>query len=360
MKILDKYIIKQFISTFIFALIAFISLFVIIDLMENLDDFVDAKMQFTLILKYYMYFVPEIIKLMTPVAVLLSSLFTTGKLSNLNELVAIRSSGVSLYRYMMPFLVVTIFITMGSVYFTGYVIPNADKKKTYIEKKYMDSGNTLSEDNIFFQDTKKRIVTISFFEVESKTGYKVSMHEFDAKDITKLVKRTDVEKIVYDATRKGWNFIGVKERTVENDQITTSTYPEVFVNYLNFTPEEIVKKNKKYEEMTNPEILTRISEEKQAGLDPRRSITEYHSRLAFCFASLIVVFFGVPLSANKRKGGMAVQFGVNVLVAFVYMAFMKISQAFGKNGSINPILTAWFSNGVFLLAATINIFRVRK
>jgi lipopolysaccharide export system permease protein len=360
MKILDRYVLKQFISTFFFALIAFILLFFIIDLMENLDDFIDAKMNFPLIMLYYLYFIPDIIKLMTPVAALLSALFTTGKLSNLNELVIFRSSGISLVRYLIPFLIVSIFISLFQIYFTGEVIPKANKNKLALEKKYMHKKSVFSDENVSFQDTKNRLIAISFYEVESKKAYKVVITDLDTNNITKITRRIDAEIMEFDDKEDAWKLLTVKERIFEGENIITKIYPEIVMKEIHMRPDDIIKSHISYDEMTNKDLQERIKDEISAGLDPRRTITEYHSRLAFSFASIIVVFFGVPLSVNKRKGGLAVQFGINVLVAFTYIAIMKISQAFGKNGAMNPILTAWFSNILFMIVAIANFIRSNR
>ena len=105
MKIIDRYLVKQFLGTLFFGILAFTLLFVIIDMMENLDDFIDQSVPARLIFEYYFVFMPEIIRLMTPVSILLSALFTSGKMSNLNELTALKSSGISIYRYMVPFAI---------------------------------------------------------------------------------------------------------------------------------------------------------------------------------------------------------------------------------------------------------------
>jgi lipopolysaccharide export system permease protein len=104
MKIIDRYLIKQFIQTILFGLLAFTLIFVVIDMMENLDDFIDQNVPSMMILQYYLVFMPEIIRLITPVAVLLASLFTAGKMSSLNEITAIKAGGISLYRFMAPLL----------------------------------------------------------------------------------------------------------------------------------------------------------------------------------------------------------------------------------------------------------------
>lgn len=360
MKIIDRYVLKQFISTFFFALVAFLLLFIVIDLMENLDDFVDAKMNFKLILYYYIYFIPDMIKFMTPVSALLSALFTSGKLANLNELVVIRGAGVSLFRYLMPFLLTAVVISMLQVYFSGYVIPLANRNKIFIERRFMNKKKIMADENIIFQDNKYKIVSISFYVVDEKTAYKVIITEFDKNDITQVVHRIDAETMTFNQVTKSWELRSVQERFFNGEKIITKTLPTMTIHNFNFTPDDIIKSHITYDEMNNDELLARIQDETLAGLDPRRTITEYHSRLAFSFASIIVVFFGVPLSMNKRKGGLAVQFGINVLVAFVYLALMRISQAVGKNGGINPVLTAWFANIFFLVVAFINFIRSDK
>ncbi|NCQ17748.1 MAG: LptF/LptG family permease, partial [Ignavibacteria bacterium] len=117
MKIIDRYVVKQFVQTIFFALLAFIAIFVIVDLMENLDDFLDQNVVSQIIFQYYIYFIPEIVKLITPVAVLFAGLFTVGKMSNTNELTAIKAGGVNLYRFMFPLIIVSFLVSMFSIYF---------------------------------------------------------------------------------------------------------------------------------------------------------------------------------------------------------------------------------------------------
>lgn len=151
MKILDRYIIKQFLLTALFGLFAFVAIFVVIDMMENLDDFIDRGANLGLIARYYLYFTPEMIKLMTPVALLLSSLFIAGRMSNQNELTAVKSTGISIYRFMIPLLIVAFVISVGAIYFNGWVVPSANRKKYVLERVY--SGSILSPrgDTIFLR-----------------------------------------------------------------------------------------------------------------------------------------------------------------------------------------------------------------
>ena len=162
MKLFDRYIIRQFLLTALFGIIAFTIIFIVIDLMEKLDDFLDRKADAMIIVQYYIAFTPEMVKLMTPVAILLSSLFTTGKLSNNNELTAMKSSGVSMYRFMAPMLIVALIISVASVYFNGWIVPYANQRKFNIEHVYLQrNSESTARSNIYIQDGLRRIVSIN-------------------------------------------------------------------------------------------------------------------------------------------------------------------------------------------------------
>ncbi len=200
------------------------------------------------------------------------------------------------------------------------------------------------------------------------TAYRVSIQEFNKEELTQMISRIDAQNMLYDSTAKVWIAQnGVKrifnpeisfasERKNQRDEYFT----RLTLNYLNFSPNDLFFKQQKPEEMNLGELKTLIESQEKAGNDPTAVLIEYYSRFSFSMASLIVVLFGLPISANKRKGGLAVQVGINILVTFIYLVFMKVSQAFGKNGAMDPVLTAWFANIIFLSAALINLPRMRE
>ena len=360
MKILDKYVIKQFLQTIFFGVIAFSLLFVIIDVMENLDDFIDQSVPYHVVFHYYLVFLPDMIKLMTPVAVLFGALFTVGKASNLSELTAIKASGISMYRFMAPFLVTTLIISLASIYFAGYIVPMANQTKINIERNYLNKGFSSIGSNLFFQDSKTRIVNISYFDESREQANRVSIQNFNNKNITKMISRIDATKMIYDSTKNDWTAFNGTQRTFDSTGQKLSYFNKKVITNLNFTPAELIKKQKKPEEMNLAELSDLINTQKLAGNDTKSLLIEYYSRFSFPMASIIVVLFGLTISANKRKGTVAAQVGFNILATFIYLVFMKISQAFGKNGALDPLLTAWFANLLFLAAALINLPRVRQ
>jgi lipopolysaccharide export system permease protein len=358
LKILDRYLIKQFVQSVIFGLLAFTLIFVVIDAMENLDDFIDQNVPALQILHYYFVFTPEIIKLMTPVAVLFSALFTAGKAANLSELTAIKASGVSLYRFMAPFIVTTVLITLLSVYFGGYVVPSANKIKINIEQVYLKKNLSFTGSNIYFQDTRTRIVSISYFDNNIDQANRVSIQDFDPEELTKMIGRVDASRLAYDTISGKWVAKDGVKRSFTGKQEATY-FSSLEIEDLNFTPDDLLKKQQKIAEMNLDELRGLIMQQRRAGNDPTPTLIEYHSRFAFAVTPLIVVLFGLPISANKRKGGIAAQVGINILVTFLYLVFMKVSQAFGKNGALDPIITAWLANLIFLVGAVYNVWRAR-
>lgn len=360
MKILDRYLIKQFLQTIFFGIIALILIFVVIDMMENLDDFIDQNVPLDIVLHYYFVFTPEIIRLITPIAVLFGALFTAGKSANLSELTAIKASGVSLFRFMLPFILTTVVICCFSIIFSGYLVPMANKTKINIEMNYLKRGISFTGSNIFFQDTRTKIVSISFFDITQNMAHTISIQDFNKDDLTKMVSRLDARSLVYDTLKKIWIAKDVVKRNFGRINQKAEYFTEYNLTDVNFSPEDLLTKQQKPEEMNLNELRNFIINQQRSGNDPTNTMIEYHSRFAFAAASLIVIFFGLPISANKRKGGLAVNVGINILVTFIYLVFMKISQAFGKNGAIDPVLTAWLANIIFMAAALVNLPKVRQ
>ncbi len=329
-------------------------------MMEKLDDFIDENATMQVVLEYYIVFIPEIIRLMLPVSVLLGGLFTVGKLSTQNELTAIKSSGVSFYRFTVPFMATAFIISLFAVYFGGFIVPEANKQRIYIEQNYLKKGLVHSGSNIFFQDSANRIVTITYFNVKVGKANRVSIQEFDPQNITRMVSRIDARTMSFDSTSGNWILNEGAARYFYDNKDSVRFFESLEIDYLSFSPQEVIEKQKKPDEMTLPELEIYAASQLKTGNDPTRINIEYHSRIAFGFASFVVVLFGLTISANKRKGGTAIQFGINVLLTFIYLIFMKVSQAFGKNGVLDPFLTAWLANILFFTAGVINLIRVKK
>ncbi len=361
MKLIDRYIVRQFLSTTLFALFAVTLVFIIIDAMENLRDFIDRQATADIIALYYFYFIPEIIKLIMPVAMLLGSLFVTARLSTQNELTAIKVAGMSLYRFMVPFIVVALIISALSVYFNGWIVPKANKKKFNLERVYLNK-NTISGSgaNIYIQDSPTRILSIGYFDDTQETASRVSVQDFSDTNYTVLVARVDAQTMVWDSTSRQWILHNGVRRWFGDKGESFEKFTSQISDKLHFDPDDLRRKQEQPDEMDYRTLEAFIESQQRAGQDVSRWLVDFYSKISFPFASVIVVLFGVPFASVKRRGGIGVQLGISLLICFVYLIFMKISQVFGYNGDVDPLLTAWMANLMFLAGAVYITLRVPK
>jgi len=358
---IDRYILRQFVTTAFFSLFAITIIFVAVNLMDNLDDFLDLNASLGMIATYYAYFIPEIIKLMTPVAMLLSALFTTGRLSTYNELTALKSGGVSLFRFMIPMIAFAILVSGVSIYFNGWIVPYANKKKIEIGRVYFQKDiEYVSKNNIFIQDSRTRILSIGIYDDTRSVAMQVSIQDFDPQDLSIIATRYDASEMQWSPSTKRWTLLHGIERRFVNDAETLSSFDSLFIGVLNFSPDDIRKKQEKPEEMNYNDLKKFIANQQRAGQDVSRWMVDFYGKIAFPFASVIVVLFGVPFSSIKRRSGLGVEAGIAIGISFLYMIFLQISQAFGYNGDMHPLLTAWLANIVFFMAGIYVLWRVPK
>ncbi|MBL7129309.1 MAG: LptF/LptG family permease [Ignavibacteria bacterium] len=368
MKLLDRYILKHFLQNFLFGIFCFVLIFILIDLFEKLDKFIDKGLSFGIILQYYIYFIPEILKLILPVGMLLASLFTVSRFVTYSELVAMKSAGISIYRYLMPILIFGAIITCFSIYFNGWVVPLTNSKKISMEREYLDKHQTTPNiQHIYFQDRVNRIISIDSYDKQSQRCDNVSIQIFSNDSLTHMLMRFDAAHMVWDSAKNDWmltnyfkrNFLSLES---EELKIINSKYLSEIeeIQKINLDPDLIIKKQLKPEELVLSDFKEFITNLEDSGQDVARAKVDYYSIISFPFANLVTIIFGVSVSSNRRKGGAALQFGISILVSFIYLGFVKISQVFGYNGEIPPILTAWLANILFLLISLVNFYRLNR
>lgn len=358
--LIDKYLVKSFLGTFFFALIALSMIFVIVDLMEKLDKFIDGGADFYAVAEYYLYFFPEIIKLMTPIAVLLATLFSVGRFSTNNEITAMKSGGISLYQIMMPYVFVSLIISFGHLYFNGWIVPRAETQKILIEQKYLNKSSGASRlVNIFFRDTPYRNILMRYYDAKAQSGSNVAIETYSSQIHPRLLKRFEAGKIKWDDKNNKWIAYNVLSRDYSNkDKVIVQRFDSTKI-VMSLSHSQIVKLKMSTKEMTFDEFKIYIDLLEKGGKDVRKQMIEYHGNYAFPFANLIVVLFGVPFASVRRKGGIAIQITAALVVAFFYIIFTKVSQPIGYYADINPILTGWMANILFFLSSLVVLWRTR-
>ncbi|RPI67939.1 MAG: YjgP/YjgQ family permease [Ignavibacteriae bacterium] len=202
--ILFRYVVRQFLATFFFTLLALCLLFVIIDLFERLDMFIDRGVAAVQLVKYYLVYLPFIAKLIIPIATLLASLFSVGRLSTNNEITAMRASGQSGARFLAPFVIMALMISVGQIYFNGWVVPAAVGIRLDMERKVLQEAAGGSLFNLYFRDQPTRNVVIEYYDKEARTARNVAIEEFGSVESPRLQWRIDAPTMRWDTVRTCW------------------------------------------------------------------------------------------------------------------------------------------------------------
>ncbi len=359
MNIIDRYILRKIISTLLFALIALSVIFIVVSLLENLDEFLDQDATLIIIGEYYLNFLPEIFKILTPVATLLAVLFTIGRLSTINEVTAIKTGGMSLYRLMLPVLVVASLISIGQLFFNGWIVPRANQRKLVIEHEFLKKPNLNSTIySLYLRDNPNTNLSMQYYDDNNQVGNRTNIDYFTNEISPRLTKRLEINRLKWDSTNNQWIMIDVIERNFLKDTVITTLLDSQRID-LNITHNKIVQLKRSPDEMTFDENRIFIDLLRQGGKDVRRQLIEYYGSYAFPFANIIVVLFGIPFASVRRKGGIAIQIGAAMIISFMYLVFTKISQTIGYSMNLDPILAGWMANIIFFIFGLITIYRTR-
>ncbi len=358
LKLLDQYLLKRFLINLLVGVLTWILIFLVVDVIENISRFIDQHASVHQVVMYYVYYIPYIISLTLPVAMLLAALFSMTSLAQHNEIVAQLSAGISLYRILAPLFILAFLISIGAGIFNETIVPEAnqrrwDIRRYDIEKRTRPRYKTRS--NIFIQESNNRTISLKYFNGRSNEGRQVSIKTYDG---SRLTERIDASRMLW--KDGAWLLRqGRVRRFSENGETLTVFKDSLFTN-LDVEPEELAIEQKKPEEMGYADLTRFINDLRAIGADPRKWVVEQQLKLSLPFANLIVILLGAPMASRKRRGGMGLNFGISLMISFIYFILIRVGQVLGHQGTLSPFLGAWFGNFVFLALGLYSLFTVRK
>ena len=380
----DRYILRQFIQTFLFGLLAFIAIYVVVDLIESLDDFSDRNVPFKAILLYYLYFFPEIIKLIAPIAMLLAALFTFSRLDSTHELTALRSAGFGTRRTALPLLIFGFLVGGGMIWFNGWFVPEINAKRFEIDRQYLGRNIVGGVSNLLLRVSPTLTLQMDYFDTKNNTARIVSLERMDSAALLlvprtetidertvvtgrdslytlAIVERIDAKSMEYDSVTGVWTMIrGIARNMRDPEQVAATPFDRREIKGLPITPEQLRLSQQSSDELTLTELQGKIQREERGGRDVRSLLIDYHSKFSFPFAAFIVVFFGIPFTTAQRKGGAAIPMALTALISAIYLIFTEVSKTLSFTADVPPVFTAWLANGLFLLIGILNLWRVEK
>lgn len=346
MKILDRYILWKFLTTFIFVVMILVSIVLIITFSERNENFIKNDVPAWMILKYFLAYAPYIANLITPITVFIATVFVTSKLANHTEIIAMLGGGISYPRLLRPFFMGSVVVAVVSFVFTGWIIPDANKFRVAFEQNYFDGDYSFSERDVHFKVSPTTYAYVSSYDNKRNIAFRFTLEEVDDLD---LIYKLTSRQAQWDTTLEAWQltewsvrrFDGLVEHyqfeSVEDTLIKINMFPSDFGNL-----------NSLEQTLTLPEIDEEIAKLRMKGADniPIYLIEKY-VRYMSPFSAIILTFIGVILSSRKTRGGVGFQIAMGFVIAFIYIILFVAAKSNAENGNSDPMLAVWFPNIVF-------------
>lgn len=334
--------------------------FVVLHYVEYVDDYMDrgATMK-DVFLVYYPNYVPEIVKLTSPLALFISAIFLTSRLSQRLELASLQTAGVSLYRLMVPFAITGLLVSTVMFGFNGWIVPETNRVRLAFEQDYTkDAPGRAEYANIHRQNAPGSVLSVNFYERRSITATSVTLQQFSEEG--SLLQRIDADRMVWNDSLKVWTLMSPIIRTFDENGERTRREMASLDTTLALGPRDLARVQGDVEAMTITEARAYLQTlQRTAANRTGASLVGYHTKFSYPFANLILVLLAVPLASVRRRGGHAVQLGIGLFVAFTYLAIMKLTEPFGYAGTLSPVVTAWLPHILFALLAGWFLWRTR-
>ena len=351
LKLLDWYIIRKFLGTFFFSLTLIISIAIIFDISEKMDDFLERKAPFKAILfDYYFNFIPYFANLFSPLFVFISVIFFTARLAANTEIVAILGSGVSFRRMLRPYFIAATVLALLSWYFNGWVIPHSNKVKLEFENTYIKNPVRFEDRNIHRQIAPGNFIYLESYNNMENTGFRFSLEKIEDGKRTMYLNS---ERIQWDSTSGKWKIHNYYMRSINGMSETIRSGKEMDTT-LNLKPSNFKRRVNIVDAMDTPALERFIEEEQMEGsANVNTYLVEKYRRISIPIATFILTLIGVSLSSKKVRGGIGVQLGFGIGLSFTYILFMQISNTFAINGIMPPFIAVWLPNIIFSIIAVV-------
>jgi len=355
---LDRYLLSRFIISLLIAVGAITLVALIVDLVENLEDIVDNAPTAKDVLLYYVYFIPWVYKIIAPAAILLAGMFSIGLMARNNEILAMKSVGISLYRIALPLLVFAFALSMINFYFNEEILPKATEERNRIKHGGIKPGRSRERSVLYNVSKQGEGGYIYHFETlrpGQNEAKNVLVQRFESDTLKESYRG---ERMWFDRGR--WIIYDGTFRSFADGSETFTKFDSLVLDDCRERPGEFVKYRGKPEDMGYRELAGYIATLKKTGSPYLRELVDLKTKLSFPFTSFIVMFLCIPLASNPRRSGVAMSFAMASGISLVYFVIFKITQSLGYSGKLPPDVAAWSINIAFLVVGLIVFFRAHK
>jgi lipopolysaccharide export system permease protein len=359
MKIIDRYIIKNFLITFVFTILALTVISVVIDTSEKADDFVKSGLSTSqIITKYYFGFVPFIISMIFPLMVFIAVIYFTSKLAGRSEIVAILANGVRYRRFLRPYIICGCLLGGLLFYCNMYVFPKGNAIKNEFQIRYVDGNNSyysgqVSNTTFYLKSDSTTYVAIRYYDTTAKVSSGFFLQKIKG---NKVYYNLRGESIKWDTAHKNWKVENAVERTIDGIHETVKLVPAMNLK-LSITPNDLRRDEYMKDKLSSPELSSFIAMEELRGTEGLNTYkVEYYRRIATPFSVLILTILGAVVASRKTRGGSGLHLAFGIVAAATFVIMDRFSVVFSSKGHLHPMLAAWLPNLIFI-AITFFVYR---
>ena len=363
LKLLDQYILSSFLSILLGAIVAFVIIFLVVDVVENLDKFIDTKMPRQAVVAYYLYTLPWFVSIALPMATLLATFFSMGLLNKRNEITAMKASGFSVRRIGASLLITGLLISSASFFFDDLVVSGGMRRKADVQSQYLEREyrrkHKIKKKDIFLQQSPTEHIAIDYFDYRNQQARGVYIQRYEQ---GRLAQRMDLHYLTWDEEALCWRGADYQVRTFGSatDTVMVTALGADTLLSLEIKPVDLMKMSVTPEEMRFGELRDFVAQLIRNGIDPTRWEVNMHFKVSFSMTSLIMVLFGLPLSMGRPQSSLAFGAGMSVFVIFGYYAAIKLGQSLGIKGVLDPFPSVWLPNVLFLTLGFFLLWRQRS
>lgn len=359
MRILDRYLVREYLAYCFLGILTFVALFIVVDLFEKLDVFVDHKASVGLVLRYYAYSTGTIITQVLPIALLLGSLLSLSQLRKFNELTAMQGSGQSPWRLARPLLGCALLFCIGQYALNEGLEPKlyeGQKKILNEEIKRLSGADADSRSDVRLLGANGRFYIAQFYDSRRQIlrGVSVQLLRPPA-----LIERVDAERAVWQ--QGSWRFEHGFLRAFSDSTLSVCPFKAYGSSELDENPRDFARRNFDPFHLSMRDLWAYAQRLRESGGETQKYLTNFHIRASFPLAGLIMTLLGTALSLRVVRGGnLAVGLGLSVSIGFAFFAFVRAGQALGYNGALPPPVAAWLGNLVFGALGLILFWKVTR
>lgn len=354
-KKLDKHIFLRLFTITLFVLAVLIFIFIVIHFSDHSEDFTDNGAEMAQIFGvYYLNYIPEIIRLVTPVAAFIACLYLTGQMAERLEITALKAAGISLYRLLAPYLVFGIVMCGLISYLDGFVVPKTNAIRFSFENKYLNKQEQeIDNRKLYRQESSHTLLKVNYFNADDYRGYRIELIQFAGDSISQT---THADEMRWIEKKQQWRLINMERRTFTPAGFTEMQSDTVDTT-LNVLPRDLARTTSDIYQLTYPKAYNYIQSLERSGASsvgtPK---VQFYGRLVYPLSILVVCLVGFAIASTRRRGGKGFYIAAGLGISFLYLVMIKIIEPFGSEGVLSPIVAVslphlfFFGTGVVLLS----------